>query len=304
MPVQHSDEESSDGTAPQGALNRGPAQQVVITGANVQQQSSSESFENGVVLANPGSSMMQVSEVKMQPFYENDPELWFMIVEQQFATKRITSERSKYAHVVSNLNCNTAIQVKGIIKASYVDGHYDRLKQALIAIYAETATEKVRKLISNADIGDRKPSQFLHYMQSLTDESVNDDFIKKLWIQRLPPTLRAILSTSRDNLETLAKMADSMWEVTDRFTISSVKREEDTLEKISKKLDDLSERLSLIENGNRKSRRDATPHRRASTSKSQARDNDDNKHDKCWYHYKYGEKATKCRSPCKFKSKN
>lgn len=255
------------------------------------------------------SHIQQVTEVKMQAFYESEPELWFIVVESQFAARKITNEKTRYSHVVANLNCATASQVKELLKTPFADGHYEKLKQKLISIYAETASEKFRKLISNTDIGDKKPSQFLHYMQSLADNSITDDFIKKMWIQRLPMASRAVLSASKDNLEDLAKMADSMWEVSDRFSMNAIKAEKDPLEskidKLAATLEKFSYRINSIEKKEHISRRDSTPHRNRSRSKStQSRDSGNSTHELCWFHHKYGEAAKKCREPCNFNTKS
>lgn len=251
------------------------------------------------------SHIQQVTEVKMQAFYESEPELWFIVVESQFAARKITNEKTRYSHVVANLNCTTASQVKDLLKTPFAEGHYEKLKQTLISIYAETASEKFRKLISNADIGDKKPSQFLHYMKSLADNSIQDDFIKKLWIQRLPAASRAVLSASKDNLDDLAKMADSMWEVSDRFNVNAIKAEKDPLEskidKLATALEKLSQRINSIDKKEHISRRDSTPHHSRNRSKSiQSRDSSNGKHEMCWFHHKYGDAAKKCREPCSF----
>lgn len=248
---------------------------------------------------------MKISEIKVPTFYETDPEMWFIVLEAQFTAKSITADKTKFAHVISNLNCQTAMQVKDILKSPYETGHYDKLKRALITIYAETATEKLRKLLSNAEMGDKKPSQFLHDMRSLADNRVGDDLIKSLWIQRLPATARAVLSAKDDDLDTLAKMADSMWEVSDRFCIAGVKTDDTVtacLEKISTTLSKLSDRMDKLERNEHKSRRDATPHRNTLRDKSKQRDQSESKkeYEQCWYHYKYGDDAKNCREPCKF----
>lgn len=255
--------------------------------------------------------IQQVTEVKMQAFYETEPELWFIVVESQFAARKITNEKTRYSHVVANLNCSTASQVKDLLKTPFAEGHYDKLKEQLVSIYAESESEKFRKLISNADIGDKKPSQFLHYMKSLASNSITADFIKKLWIQRLPPASRAVLSASKDNLDDLAKMADSMWEVSDRFNVNAIKVEKDPLEskldKLASTLEKLSQRINSIDKSEHVSRRDSTPHRYRSRSKStQSRDSTHETHGVCWFHRKFGDAAKQCREPCEYKpqSKN
>lgn len=250
------------------------------------------------------------TEMKMPSFYESEPELWFIVVESQFAARKITNEKTKFSIVVANLSCTTASQVKEVLKLPFTEGHYERLKQQLISIYAETASEKFRKLISNADIGDKKPSQFLNHMKSLADNSITDDFIKKLWIQRLPAASRAVLSASKDALDDLAKMADSMWEVSDRFNVNAIRTEnplEAKIERLASAFEKLSQRIDGIDKKEHISRRDSTPHHNRSRSKStQSRDSDKVTHEICWFHHKYGDAAKKCREPCKYdtKSKN
>lgn len=255
------------------------------------------------------SQIFQVSEmVKMQPFYENDPELWFIVIESQFAARKITNEKTRYSHVVGNLNCATATKVKDVIKVPFVEGHYDRLKTALIAIYAESGTEKFRKLISNTEMGDQKPSQFLHYMKSLADNSIPDEFIRKLWIQRLPATARAVLSASTDTLENLSKMADSIWEVSDRFCVNSISSGERSNDDAPKStLEQILKRLETLEKKEHVSRRDTTPRGKQNQNQRRSRSasrNQERSDGLCWYHSRHGENAKNCRQPCNFNQKN
>lgn len=280
-----------------------------LTALQSQNQGDSSSSSNAGAIGQVEGQIQQVTEVKMQAFYETEPELWFIVVESQFAARKITNEKTRYSHVVANLNCSTASQVKDLLKTPFAEGHYDKLKQQLISIYAETASEKFRKLISNAEIGDKKPSQFLHYMKSLADNSITNDFIKKLWIQRLPAASRAVLSASKDELDDLAKMADQMWEVSDRFNVNAVKVEKNPLEskidKLASALEKLSQRINNIDKKEHVSRRDSTPHHSRSRSKStQSRDSTKETSDTCWFHRKFGDAANKCREPCKFNTQS
>lgn len=267
-----------------------------------------ESMQRGAG-SQSGSAVNAVTEVKLVPFYENDPDLWFKIIEATFEARKITSERSRYFHVVSQLSSTVAQQIKDVISSAYSEGKYDELKKSLTTIYAETATEKFEKLISSEPLGDMKPSSALHKIKGLASDTVKEDFIKKLWLKRLPQTIKAVLSASSDPLDNLAKMADSMWEVSDKGSISSISQGnslEKTFKSFQQQLENITKRLNAMDSQNRSSRRDTTPHRERSHSRNNKRNEreGDNDSDVCWYHRKMGEQAKKCRSPCAFKSSN
>ncbi|GFU40681.1 retrovirus-related Pol polyprotein from transposon 17.6 [Nephila pilipes] len=50
-------------------------------------------------------------------------------------------------------------------------------------------------------------------MKELAGTAINDDFLRNLWLQRLPAEIQTILSVSSEKLENLAKLADKIAEV-------------------------------------------------------------------------------------------
>lgn len=252
---------------------------------------------------NAPTTVHAVAEIKLSPFIETDPELWFAITESHFTSRQITSDKTKYHHLVAHLPSSVAQRLKDIIMAQYENGQYDKLKKEIITIYAESATAKFEKLISNEPLGDMKPSQALHKIKSLAAGAMQDDFVKKLWLKRLPQTTRTVLAASSDSLENLAKMADSMWEVSEHSNISSISQVS-SVEKTLQSLQQQIERLSKhVFSSDRKTRRDTTPHQQRNSTRSKSnksaheKESDDGV---CWYHRKYKEEASKCRSPCSF----
>lgn len=249
------------------------------------------------------NSISAVAEVKLSPFLEADPELWFVITEAHFTARQITADKTKYFHTVSHLPSSVAMRIKDVIMAPYENGNYEKLKKELIAIFSESATEKFERLISNEPFGDMKPSQALHKIKGFAAGSVQDDFVKKLWMKRLPQTTRTVLAASSDSLDNLAKMADSMWEVSDRSSIASI-GQVSTVEKTLQSLQEQMKRLTqhVFSSDDRKSRRDSTPHNRNRTRSKSNKNAQERESDNgvCWYHRKYNEQATKCRSPCSF----
>ncbi|GFT21973.1 retrovirus-related Pol polyprotein from transposon 297-like Protein [Nephila pilipes] len=72
---------------------------------------------------------------------------------------------------------------------------------------------QIRKVLSELQLGDDKPSHLLRKMKELAGTAINDDFLRNLWLQRLPAEIQTILSVSSEKLENLAKLADKIAEV-------------------------------------------------------------------------------------------
>lgn len=233
----------------------------------------------------------------------------------------ITSDKTKYYTTVGMLPHRVADRVKALIKAGYVPGNYDILKEKLIKEFAETSAEKMKKLLSQLTLGDQKPSQLLQQMRTLANDTVTDEFMRSLWLQRLPKSIKQIISASNDPLNTIAEMADRIWETTDETPISATTTQQQStpeataLGKITEQLDKIMQRLERLERPSRRdTRRDNTPANRDRSASNRSRNNQQprsntqsgskRRFDICWYHHVYGDAATKCNEPCNYNQKN
>lgn len=126
-----------------------------------------------------------------------------------------------------------------------------------------------------------------------------DDFIKSLWLQRLPSDMRQIISATEGDLTQMSKVADKIFEVSDSSSASEITTKSLNVN-IQTQIDDINKRFKNLENNfnrSRSSSRNRGQFRRSrSRSKSRQR-----VFDKYWYHYKYGDQAKKCVQPCNFK---
>lgn len=256
-----------------------------------------------------------ITIVKSQPFSKQSPDLWFILLEAQFAARKITADRTKYNMTLANISTDIAMQVQSIITTEYEEGKYETLKKALIKAYSISNTEKFLKLVSKEELGGQKPSHLLQRLHALADQDVGDEFIKKLWLQRLPNTTRIILSTSSDTIDKLAIMADTILENSDNFSTVAVQSNENhssvskVLENITNELEKLNARINTVETGHisrsdgrYSSHRSRPQSRYRSKGRSTSSNNDNqgqNNSEICWYHETHKHKAKKCRPPCK-----
>ena len=253
-----------------------------------------------------------VVTLKLPPFWPADPEVWFAQVEAQFACRRITSQRSRFDHVVSSLSPEFAAEVRDLLIRPPADNPYSALKEQLTKRTALSEQRKLQQLFTGEELGDRKPTQLLRRMQQLIGDRPGFDssFLRELFLQRLPQNVRMVLASTPEGttLDKLADMADKIMEVAipsvaavsapssaGTAPLTSLAAEMEHMRSEIQRLTKLVNKLSRTRSSSRSTPRSP---RRSSTPPS----TDDTSDKFCWYHHKFGEQAQKCKAPCSWSS--
>ncbi len=144
--------------------------------------------------------------LKIPPFWPTDPEVWFAQVKAQFATRGITTQKTRFDHIVASLGPEFATEVRDLILKPSANTPYDTLKTALIK---HTAASEQRK---------PKPTQLLRRMQQLLGDKLGSadfqSFLRELFL-RLPSNVCMVLASADASMDLrkLADMADKVIEV-------------------------------------------------------------------------------------------
>ena len=178
--------------------------------------------------------------------------------------RNISQDDTKYYHVLSSLDTNTATRALSIITSPPPSDKHSTIKSFLTSAYGLTDGERALALLSIRGLGDSKPSELMDNMLSLLGQHRPCFLFRQIFLQQLPEHVRTPLAVSdTSDYRALALEADKLF-------LASRTSKAHTLLDIP---------AQCIEMG---SHVDAT----------------------CWYHQKYGDKAKKCLPTCpKFKRK-
>jgi hypothetical protein len=127
--------------------------------------------------------------VRLPPFWPERPAVWFAQAEAQFFFAGVNSEKSKFFHVISQLDQRCAAELEDIITSPSEQSPYTTLKAKLVRRLTPMREQRIRHLLTLEEIGDRKPSQLLWHLRSLVPD-VPDDFLRPIWASRLAPNIQ------------------------------------------------------------------------------------------------------------------
>lgn len=238
--------------------------------------------------------------LRIPPFWSDKPELWFCQLEAQFQLNQITQDSTKFWYVTGQLESRFAEQVEDILLKPPQVGKYDTLKYELIKRLSSSQQHKIKQLLEHEEIGDRTPSQFMRHLKKLAGSTVHEEFLRTLWLSRLPAVMQAILATQSDlTIDKIAEIADKIQETHSTHSqIASTSPKPNTMETLAEQI----RQLTLQVNELSKNKRFSQPRSRSNSRGPQNNKTSQQNAEHCWYHTRYGANAKKCREPCSFKS--
>lgn len=252
---------------------------------------------------------------KLPPIWQQKPAMWFAHIETQFRVAGITADQTKFDHVIGQFDYKITAEIEDIILNPPEKDKYDHLKKEVIRRLSQSEEERVRRLLSEQELGDRKPTQFLRHLRSLSENVLKDEgILRQLFMRGLPLHLQAILAASSDPLDDIAARGDKILEVVPSTAtnpigfVHAAGAASDVADPFGFKafatqMQTLTATVAALSTDRNSRSRTPTPGNRSrSHSRSSASGTANQKI--CWYHKTFNNKATKCISPCSWSKEN
>ncbi|XP_026482636.1 uncharacterized protein LOC113390126 [Ctenocephalides felis] len=171
------------------------------------------------------------------------------MIEAHFNRSRIKTEDVKYEFILSYLDDKLASEVEDIILNPPKVEPYTKLKKEIIQRLSQSQDQKIRRLLQQEELGDRKPSQFLRHLTSLAGPLLDENILRTLWLQRLPTHTQQILKAHPTmKIEDLAAIADSIGEVNIGPTVAATSLTDGTTSELLKRVEDLTKMIAELQN--------------------------------------------------------
>lgn len=253
-----------------------------------------------------GSDTFRVG-MKVPPFYAHDPQLWFAQIEGHFVLSGITVDNTKFHYALSYLDAQYAKEVRDIIISPPTQNKFETLKNELIKRLCDSREKEVKQLLTEEELGDRKPSQFLRHLKQLAGTDVPESFLKSIWTSRLPMNMQTLIASQplALTLESLAELADRIKDLApNTLQVASTSRDS-AMDGMAKQIAELTKQVQALASGRNsrpRSNQRANNHFNGRSQSHTRSESSYRKYPVCWYHSKFGEKSTRCIKPCDYHS--
>jgi len=231
-----------------------------------------------------------IANVRLPAFWKQSQQLWFTHAESVFANQRVASNSTKVNFVVRALD-EEGVRTIGDLLGSTAS--YDAIRTRLVDTYELPKSVRFREIVKLGGMGDRRSSQLLRDMRNNMASGIGEDALKEFWLQKLPSSVTAIISSFDGPLDSLALRAARVMEASNPQSVDAFAKDQFTeLAGAVAALTQQVQFLTQIVNSSKGSTQQRPAQYDAQLSTQM-----------CYYHDLYGAKARKCRPPCYFKPK-
>ncbi|XP_051875025.1 uncharacterized protein LOC127572127 isoform X2 [Pristis pectinata] len=132
--------------------------------------------------------------LKLPTFWTLWPRVWFDQAEAQFQLWQITSDSTRYYHVVSSLDQETAAQVRDFIQSPPKEDKYPAFKALLLRTFGLSRRERAARLLHLDGLGDKSPSALMNEMLALAEGHKPCLMFEQVFLEQLPDDIHLLLA--------------------------------------------------------------------------------------------------------------
>ncbi len=157
------------------------------------------------------------AQVKLCPYDEEEPHIWFRLIEAQFAAAGIKSQKLKYAYALASLPKQV---LQDILDYLYVCNDsakpFNFLKQTLLGQFGKSKWQSYFELLClPMEMQGLKPSVLMGKLKQHLPPGVlpDNDLFLLMFLIHLPPSMReAVGAGTHETAAAMVKAADTLWD--------------------------------------------------------------------------------------------
>lgn len=244
---------------------------------------------------------VNAAAVRLGTFTAEDAESWFLLAESQFGIRGVTSEETRFWHLVTSLDSATAGRLARHVANDDQNKKYTVAKKWLLKEFAIPRWKRAERVLAKRELGDQKPSQLVDWIRNMLADDGPEMLTTFIVWRCLPTDVQQALRTSKFNsMEELGRKADEVMEnPVHSETVCSVAYADNA--KGQADPDDamvcrVEQHQRHFQPQRRHQRQSSTPPQHEVHNWRQAGSDRI-----CRFHRRFGERARNCSPPCSFR---
>jgi hypothetical protein len=245
---------------------------------------------------------VNAAAVRLGTFTAEDADAWFLLAESQFGIRGVTSEETRFWHVVTSLDSATAGRLARHVGKADQSKKYSVAKAWLLKEFAIPRWKRAERVLAKTELGDQKPSQLVDWIRTMLDVEGPEMLATHIVWRCLPSDVQQALRTSKfDTMEELGVLADEvMKNPVHSGPVCNVSYADDS----SVLADPEETMVNRVEQHQRRSNQQIKQQRKQHYNPPQNTDNwRQGSSDRiCRFHRRFGDRARNCSPPCSYRS--
>ena len=251
-----------------------------------------------IIHATTSTSAGKGSRILFRALTHDDCELWFVQLEDVFATQGVDSQVAKFAALTTLITEEEAYVIRDLTMMGDArpTNVFDEAKRKFSQRYQLTVDQRLTRALAMGGIGaDEKPSQWMARFRHTGGDWSREDVERWALLRRLPSSLRTTLElpTPQLSIEDLLIKADSLYATLPSAIVSAIDDIPPELTAAVYAGDVPAVNVLLVK---RSVRRGVDP-KRENVKYGNSSGGKNRIAQRCWYHTKFGDDARCCNGP-------